>query len=88
MRERKEDIPLLCEHFIQKYNQELKKNIKGISPRAMECLKNYSWPGNIRELESVLYESIVMSDAAGLEVSDFPKRIRESGMEKAIKFFT
>jgi DNA-binding NtrC family response regulator len=82
LRERKEDIPLLCDHFIERYNRELKKSIKGISPQALGCLKTYLWPGNIRELESVLYESIVMSENAWVEISDLPKRIRESNLKK------
>jgi len=55
LREKKEDIPLLCEHLIQKYNQELNREIKGITDLALEYLIHYSCPGNIRELESVIY---------------------------------
>jgi DNA-binding NtrC family response regulator len=76
LRERKEDIPLLCEHFIQRYNRELGKRIQTIAPRARDLLEAYPWPGNIRELESVLYEAMVMSDGSDLEERNLPLRIR------------
>jgi DNA-binding NtrC family response regulator len=75
LRERKEDIPLLCEHFIKKYNLELKKNVKGVSRQGMKSLQSYSWPGNIRELESVLYESLVLNETPYVEEKDLPLRV-------------
>ncbi|WP_369345673.1 sigma-54-dependent transcriptional regulator [Caldalkalibacillus mannanilyticus] len=54
LRERKKDIPFLMHHFIHKYNQELGKNVKGFSPQALECLQNYDYPGNIRELANLI----------------------------------
>ena len=80
LRERKEDIPLLCEHFIKKYNQELKKEIKGISPKAMDYLMKYSWPGNVRELENVLYEAMVLAEKEIIDVNNLPLRI--TGIKK------
>jgi two-component system response regulator AtoC len=76
LRERKEDLPLLCEHFIQKYNRELGKAIGGVASRALELFATYAWPGNIRELESVLYEAMVMSDTPLIEEQNLPQRIR------------
>lgn len=76
LRERKEDIPLLCEHFVQKYNQELNKEVKGISTTALEYLRKYSWPGNIREMESVIYEAMVMSESLMIEKYNLPMRIK------------
>ncbi|HHW03354.1 MAG TPA: sigma 54-interacting transcriptional regulator [Thermoanaerobacterales bacterium] len=58
LRERKEDIPVLTEHFIKFYNRQLCKNVKGITREAMDLLMNYSWPGNVRELKSRI-ESIM-----------------------------
>ncbi len=58
LRERKEDIPLLAMHFLQKYAREAKKEIKGFTPMAMELLMNYDWPGNVRELENVIQSAI------------------------------
>jgi len=76
LRERKEDIPLLCEHFMQKYNLELDKAVRGVSTAGLELFKSYPWPGNIRELESVLYEAMVMSDSPQIEAENLPQRIR------------
>ena len=61
LRERKEDIPPLVEHFIKHYSKELGKEIKGITPAAMQRLMLYSWPGNIRELKNVLERAIILT---------------------------
>lgn len=61
LRERKEDIPLLVEHFIHKYDKILNKKVEEISPQAMELLLNYDYPGNIRELENILERSMIMT---------------------------
>jgi DNA-binding NtrC family response regulator len=76
LRERAEDIPLLCEHFLRKYSAELKKEIKGLSERAVEHLRRYAWPGNVRELENVIYESMVLSDDMHLDEKNLPPRIK------------
>jgi DNA-binding NtrC family response regulator len=75
LRERKEDIPLLCEHFLKKYGGELEKEILGISGKALEHLRSYSWPGNVRELENVIYESMVLCDGTSLDETNLPPRI-------------
>ena len=76
LKDRKEDIPLLCDHFIDKLNTELGKEIEGISPNTMKLLIDYLWPGNIREMESVIYEAIVLSDSLVIEEGNLPLRIR------------
>ncbi|HEX2924601.1 MAG TPA: sigma-54 dependent transcriptional regulator [Chloroflexota bacterium] len=63
LRERKEDIPLLAEHFIEKYNRENNKNIKYVNPEALEMMMNYRWPGNVRELENVMERALVLADS-------------------------
>jgi Nif-specific regulatory protein len=63
LRERKEDIPLLADYFLQRFNSDLKKNIRGISPEAMSLLKHYYWPGNVRELQNVIERSVVLCKA-------------------------
>ncbi len=75
LRERGEDIPLLCEYLMKKFNNSLQKEIKGVSGEAMENLKGYSWPGNVRELESVLYEAMVLSNGLWIDEEDLPARI-------------
>lgn len=87
LRERKADIPLLCEYFIQKYNREIGKEVKGVSEQALEHLMNYSWPGNIRELESVIYEAMVLSEKPLIEEDDLPLRLKGIASEKEDIFF-
>lgn len=62
LRERKEDISLLCDKFIKKYNEKLNKNIKGISYEAIDYLKSHSWQGNVRELENIIYSAMSMME--------------------------
>ncbi len=61
LRERKEDIPLLVDHFIHKFNKIFHKNIPGVSKRALDALSRYHWPGNIRELENLIERIVVLS---------------------------
>ncbi|MGQ9672677.1 MAG: sigma-54-dependent transcriptional regulator [Candidatus Aminicenantales bacterium] len=70
LRERKEDIPLLVEHFLQKYNKKTKKNIETVSTRAIKALTEYDWPGNIRELENTIERAVVLSKTNGIDVED------------------
>ncbi len=69
LRERKEDIPLLVDHFLRKYNKRSKKDIKGIDQKAIKPLEEYHWPGNIRELENTIERAVVLvrNDQIGLE---------------------
>jgi len=82
--ERPEDIPLLIEHFIAKHNKRLGLNVEGISRKAMKVLQQYSWPGNVRQLENVLERAMVMSSGDVLDVEDFPDEIRFSKNNKPI----
>ena len=76
LRERFVDVPLLCEHFIRKYGEELNKRVEGICPNAVACLRRYAWPGNVRELENVIYEALVLCEGTLIEIKDLPHRIR------------
>jgi DNA-binding NtrC family response regulator len=87
LRERKEDIPLLSEYFIKKFNKILKKKIKGVSSEGMELLKRYAWPGNVRELESVLYEAMVLSNGLWIEEEDLPVRFSEMESYEEVDLF-
>ncbi|MER3474001.1 MAG: two-component system response regulator [Armatimonadota bacterium] len=62
LRERKDDIPLLVDHFIRKYNEENERHIKGVTPETMQLLINYRWPGNVRELENAIERAVVLAD--------------------------
>jgi two-component system response regulator HydG/two-component system response regulator AtoC len=71
LRERKEDIPLLTEHFIQKFNQEYNRQVKGISQEAMNLLKDYGWRGNVRELRNIILRAMI-SAKDEIQKSDLP----------------
>jgi DNA-binding NtrC family response regulator len=75
LRERREDIPLLVQHFIDKFSKESKKKISGISENALKALLDYSWPGNVRELENIIQRAIILSQHDTLLPVDFPDSI-------------
>jgi len=75
LRERKEDIPTLAIHFLEKYNKELGKKIKKISQESMNALKSYAFPGNVRELENVIERTVALSDGAAILPEDLPPQI-------------
>lgn len=75
LRERKEDIPLLSNYFIQKYSKLTPKNIKGISEAAIKCLEDYGWPGNVRELENVMERAITLTTSERIQVTDLPENL-------------
>ena len=78
LRERKDDIPLLVEHFITKYNKRLGKSLLGLTEDAMSCLMAYGWPGNIRELENVMERGVLFADGAKLGVDELPAALRKT----------
>ncbi|MGZ3591796.1 MAG: sigma-54-dependent transcriptional regulator, partial [Thermodesulfobacteriota bacterium] len=77
LRERKEDIPLLANHFLRKFSEENHKNISHISPEALEIITQYSWPGNVRELEHVVERSVILSIHPIILPEDLPKKMFE-----------
>ena len=89
LRERKEDIPLLASHFIQKFSEEYNKAISHISPEALEILTQYSWPGNVRELENTIERAVIFSVHPILLPQDLPqkflKTIPENNLEDLTK---
>ena len=70
LRHRKEDIPLMADYFVQKFNRNNKKQIRGVSSRTMGVLLRYDWPGNVRELENCIERAAVMADGDILDVTD------------------
>ena len=72
LRERTDDIPLLIEYFIKKYNRLMNKNIKGINQRALKLLTNYDFPGNIRELENIVERAIVLCKKKEIRETELP----------------
>ena len=78
LRERKEDIFALTEFFIKKYNQEFGKRVKGVEENAMKALIEYHWPGNIRQLESVIERAVLMSESPFINLKDIKSELRFS----------
>jgi DNA-binding NtrC family response regulator len=75
---RREDIPLLAQHFIEKYSKLYGKKILGLRPDAILAMVNYSWPGNVRELQNVLQETIVLSNDQWIEKQQLKFKSRRS----------
>ena len=85
LKDRAEDIPLLIEHFIKIYNKKFNKEIKGVSKNVMKIFLNYSWPGNIRELEHTIEHAFILSNQFLITVSSLPKVLKEFSPPKDIK---
>jgi two-component system response regulator HydG len=82
LRNRKEDIPLLVDHFLSKYSQETTKQVDSINNDALNMLMSYDWPGNVRELENAVERAVVLSRKRRLDRSDFSFLQGHSGTER------
>lgn len=82
LRDRRTDIPLLANHFLQYYSKENDKNITGFSERALTELVNYSWPGNVRELENLVYRSVILNKGTVIELVGLPQSIAGTPVDK------
>lgn len=82
LRERKDDIPLLAAHFLKKYNERLTKNIGGISVEAMEVLKKYDYPGNVRELENMIERTVALEGGATILPESLPPMVNTTSGRK------
>ncbi len=76
LRERREDIPLLVDFFLEKFTQANQKTIRGVSARTMRLLLQYHWPGNVRELENVIESAMVMAEGEVIDVADLSKLVK------------
>ncbi|HEU4344947.1 MAG TPA: sigma-54 dependent transcriptional regulator [Candidatus Binatia bacterium] len=81
LRERREDIPALARHFVERFAKEVKKNFSEISEEAVEKLSAYDWPGNVRELANVIERAVVLGRGSEIAVRDLPARIAASPSE-------
>ena len=77
LRERREDIPLLANHFVEKYAQRLGKNVAAVSPETLALLENFNWPGNIRQLENTVERAVALCRRATIVAEDLPRNIAE-----------
>jgi DNA-binding NtrC family response regulator len=76
LRERKDDVPLLVQHFLDRHNEEKGRKVEGVSAPALDHLMAYDWPGNVRELENLIERMVVMRGEGVLDVSDLPAALR------------
>ena len=77
LRERTEDIPLLCNHFLSKFNQRYQKSVRSVSPSAYHLLIRNRWPGNVRELENALERAVLVRKTGEIQQGDLPESIRD-----------
>lgn len=83
LRDRKSDIPLLLNHFINKFNQSKNRKIAGVDEEALEYLVNYSWPGNIRELENLVERIAILKGEGVVQMMDLPPKYKKGSTQKA-----
>ena len=83
LRERTEDIPLLCEHFSEKFRRQYQKGVMGLSAPVHQLFMRYRWPGNVRELENVIERAVIVAKGREIELADLPEPLRNSVADTA-----
>ena len=78
LRERKEDVQLLIDHFLARNNARLGTDIRGVDPEGRRLMLEYAWPGNVRELENTIERAMVLAEGDVISAADLPERVRES----------
>jgi DNA-binding NtrC family response regulator len=81
---RRDDIPLLVNHFIEKLGKRLKKQVKGVAEDLMSFLINYEWPGNVRELENLMERMITLSNQDMLTIKDLPHTLKDKARQSNV----
>jgi DNA-binding NtrC family response regulator len=79
LRNRRDDIPTLVEHFLAKHSREMQRKIRGLSASARSLIMNYGWPGNVRQLESAIERAMLLCESDEIDVEDLPVEIRQEG---------
>jgi DNA-binding NtrC family response regulator len=87
LRERREDIPVLVNRFLVKHRPTANRRIKGLTRRAMDAIMMYAWPGNVRQLESVIERAILLCEGEEIDLEDFPSELRQSQAERVTATF-
>ena len=85
LRARREDIPLLVRHFLDKYSRAFAKEVKGVSPQVIQILSTYPFPGNVRELENIVERAVALSEETELSVRDLPSDLQELSIKSLEK---
>jgi formate hydrogenlyase transcriptional activator len=86
LRERREDIPLLATHFIQKYAKKMGRNIQGMSHQAMQEMMSYKWYGNIRELEHCIERCVILCKTKMIQTLDLPQKLNKKTADNPQQF--
>jgi DNA-binding NtrC family response regulator len=84
LRDRRDDIPLLAQHFLQVAAQQFNKKVKRFSQPALHALEEYAWPGNVRELENAVQRAVVLSESQNVDLWHLPAAIRSTSEESTI----
>jgi two-component system response regulator GlrR len=87
LRDRKEDIPLLANHFLEKFSREMERTVSGFTHAAMQKLMAYDWPGNVRELENTIECAVAMSDTRQIEADVILRNPMQVGLDENLKPF-
>jgi len=82
LRERREDIPLLARHFLQRFRRSMEKQIEGIAPEALRRLESYDWPGNVRELENTMERAVALETGKLISMEVLPDRIKNFSQDQ------
>jgi len=82
LREMRADIPLLVRHFLNRFNARSQKKVQGISPKALDCLDRYHWPGNVRQLENVIERAFALGVDKIIQAEDLPQEIRQTALQR------
>ena len=85
--ERRDDVPLLAQHFLVRFNAKNGKHLEGFTPEALDALQSWSWPGNVRELENAIERAVVLCRDARIDLHDLPREVRAArGSKEALTF--
>jgi transcriptional regulator with PAS, ATPase and Fis domain len=84
LNQRREDVPLLTQHFVQRFRQATGKNIEGLSAEAMAALMNYEFPGNIRELENIIERAFILCGERQIRLTHLPSTVAQAGERPAM----
>jgi two-component system NtrC family response regulator len=83
LRERQADIPLLVNHFVDRYCREMNRPLMGVDATALACIQAYSWPGNVRELQNAIERAVVLSSGPRVLATDLPAEVRKQSSDQA-----
>jgi DNA-binding NtrC family response regulator len=82
LRDRREDVPAMVEHFLASFSASEGKTVRTVGREAMDLLMNYSWPGNVRQLENTMFRAVVLADGEALKPADFPQILQAMGVNQ------